>query len=165
MRSIYPFLIVSLVLHGLFFLSYERKLLLVPITFQKGATGAVFVEKVLKDGHKGRTQIEKGSVPTSPSNTSGSLAPAPVGIKDGAELGIAPPPYPEDSRLEGEEGTVIVLLSLDSENKLVSVELDQSSTYSRLDRSVLQHISKNFPVSVTKKIELQTKVRFHFKLK
>ncbi len=30
---------------------------------------------------------------------------------------------------------------------------------------VLQHISKNFPVSVTKKIELQTKVRFHFKLK
>ena len=165
MRSIYPFLIVSLVLHGLFFLTNERKLPAVPIAFQKGASGAVFVEKVLKDSHRGGTQIEKDSLPTPSSNTSGSLAPAPVGTKDGAELGIAPPPYPEDSRLEGEEGTVIVLLSLDGENKLVSVELDQSSTHSRLDRSVLQHVSKNFPVSVTKKIELQTKVRFHFKLK
>jgi protein TonB len=51
-----------------------------------------------------------------------------------------PPPYPRESRLSGEHGTVLLAVSLSSDGSVQSLAIKESSGFSRLDTAALQAV-------------------------
>jgi len=56
------------------------------------------------------------------------------------------PPYPKIALEQGEQGSVVLLLSLDETGAIASVEVKQSSGYPILDRSALEFVKRHWTV-------------------
>ena|ERR1041384_3527172 len=54
------------------------------------------------------------------------------------------PPYPRDSLLNREEGTVVLLLEADEVGKIVSISVKESSGYWRLDQATLDYVKRHW---------------------
>ncbi len=82
-----------------------------------------------------------------------------VGVKSKSDkLALTPPEYPEESRLYGEEGEVIVSVQTDEEGRTKRVELISSSGYERLDQSVIKKVSETvFSNKQAQELELSFK--------
>lgn len=102
--------------------------------------------------------------PAKSSNGSLQTTATPRGITDGAEFGIKKPPYPESSRLRGEEGKVLLKLSLDSAKALVKAEVSESSGHTDLDRAALLQIERDLPTSQSGTKAFEHLIQFNFSL-
>lgn len=75
------------------------------------------------------------------------------------KLALSPPEYPEESRLYGEEGEVVVGVKINEQGKPERVSLISSSGYERLDQSVLKKIAQTH-FSGQEKEELELSFKF-----
>ena len=74
---------------------------------------------------------------------------------------LTPPPYPEESRLYGEEGLVKIKLHLNSSGRVQSFEILESSGYERLDQAVIEQMKRStFALENGSELELS----FNFEL-
>jgi protein TonB len=77
-----------------------------------------------------RASLQQGSIPGS--GTEGLASPD--------YLRNAPPPYPRESRLAGEEGMVLLSVGLSSFGEIEGISVRDSSGFSRLDEAALQAV-------------------------
>lgn len=75
------------------------------------------------------------------------VAPSPPSVVQGADLSArmvsgAPPRYPVESRRKREQGTVLLLLTLDTEGRVSSISIARSSGFERLDNAALSAVRK-----------------------
>lgn len=67
------------------------------------------------------------------------VAPADAGVEGGLDIvELTPPKYPLVSRRLGEEGTVVLLVSVGANGRAVSVEVEKGCGYDRLERAAIE---------------------------
>jgi TonB family protein len=54
------------------------------------------------------------------------------------------PPYPTDSLMRREQGTVLLLMQVDESGKIVSISVKDSSGYPGLDKATLEYVRKHW---------------------
>ena len=54
------------------------------------------------------------------------------------------PPYPIESRMHREEGTVLLLIEVDESGKIASVAVKESSGYTRLDQGTTEYVRRHW---------------------
>ena len=84
-----------------------------------------------------------------------------------AEFHCPPPMYPSASVRLWEEGTVVVLVTIKSDNSLGPVILESSSGFRRLDKVILelmQHCSLNAALHNGMRVDSVVRRRFDFRM-
>jgi TonB family protein len=78
----------------------------------------------------------------------GSLSPLPPRIEQiratGLEGDRPPPPYPEESLANREEGRVVLLIEVDESGKITSVTVKSSSGHLQLDRATADYVRRRW---------------------
>lgn len=104
------------------------------------------------------------SAPPGASPGGGATGGAP-GVTDGSDIGIAPPAYPELSRLRGEEGPVLLELGLDAATRLGALSVVGSSGYPMLDRAAARAVRESLAPAPDGAALTKKRVRFVFRLR
>ena len=152
------FLFVSLLIHLSLFLLFSIKK--TPpefsLNFKKGIAPldveSVPSPKTMGEGKKATEKTE--SIPS-----------VPEGITNGSEYGVTTPEYPSLSKLRGEEGKVLLSLTLNEKNELVAVEVLQTSGFPLLDRAALNAVKVSLKKASESREPRKKKVEFNFTLK
>lgn len=145
-------LALSLLLHVLLFVSF--------ISIKKSETGFKYSASsgsISVNIYRQKTRLQKAPAQKKVSKTETQNIDS--GVKEKIVLtDMIPPVYPEESRLYGEEGIVIVDLEINNEGKVASIQLSQSSGFERLDQAVVTQMkSSQFQDYKGEKLELSFK--------
>lgn len=109
------------------------------------------------------------SMPAKAAEAAPVMAKAPPTPARAAKKGLAPPPYPIESKRLGEEGVVELALYLTAEGKVQEGRIETSSGFARLDQAALKHAMTNWKFEPCKQegkaIACWHKIKFRFQLK
>ena len=148
------FVLISLFVHGAIFTLFSKESGF-RLLFKKGTPASTHISEIVStpSGSKGEPSQKKQVVRES----------SPSGIVNGASLGIPAPEYPESSRLKSEEGSVLVLIIVDSKGALFEAKILKSSGFPLLDQAALQAVSA-LPKADPSSPKTEHQVQFTFRL-
>ncbi len=142
-NSTYFFLLFSISVHAMVFTPVATILFGDPptqsVSFTEGRNSFRVLlksKKISVPSHSLKNQISRQQQVSKP-------APKQTGVQDQVKkIALSPPEYPEESRLYGEEGEVVVRVKVGESGWPNEVALISSSGYERLDQSVLSKINQ-----------------------
>jgi protein TonB len=103
--------------------------------------------------------------PLNPIKPVASLRSMPVKIQTSGAGGERPaPPYPKLALEQGEQGSVVLSISVDDTGSVIDVEVKQSSGYSLLDRNAVDYVKKHWMIPPSGGAHwYETTINFHLK--